>query len=710
MPPTPASSPTSSRCRAAYGENKDIGTQQASPDVSQGLSRLRNCDAGEGTNPAPGQCDIANGTPFVAYGTVTGDITDRDHRKVWRVDGDLYADFFGKHHFRAGYDFERLKASELTTYTGSGYRYDFRVNQVLRYYYENAGAFKTNMRAYYLQDSWSLLNDRINLQLGIRNDRFRNFTENGDKYYDSGDNWAPRIGATFDVFGDQRTKLNAFYGKYYLPIATNTNIRLGGSETYYLQSMSYSTAVGSIDANGDGIPDNLIIAPDGDVSNFVSTFGTGTCPAGSPDAGDRCRTVFADGLLGPTDTLVAEGLKPSESDEYILGLSHRFGDGWTAGVDYVRRRLIETLEDVAIDAAVLAYCAREGIAGCENTFYGFHQYVLANPGSDITVRLDGDCDVDPRQCEVATLLADDLGYPKAVRKYDAIQFTLDKAFNGFYGFNFNYVYTKLRGNFEGGVKSDNNQTDTGLTQDFDQPGLGEGAYGDLANGRKHSFKLYGHVKPLSWLDVGVNVLVESPRKFSCYGNYGGPSAALRTSTEATTTSLPSTARRPTGASRRWRRPLPRSCRLATTTFRSGIRATSFRAARRSSPTGTVKLTWALVSTSASWANRSTAACSASTCSTSSTGSRSSTSTSSATSRLPVRTRTSRRSLATRPRARSASRWPCASARVGNRRFDLQLRRKDLGGSFGCPLFLPGVRRSANRVSQPGLTPDRLACR
>ena len=191
----------------------------------------------------------------------------------------------------------------------------------------------------------------------------------------------------------------------------------------------------------------------------------------------------------------------------------------------MRRRLDETLEDVADDAAVLAYCDAEGIVGCEDVFYGFHQYVLANPGSDVTVRLDGDCDVDPRQCEVATLLAEDLGYPKPVRKYDAVQVTLDKAFNGRYGFNASYVYTKLRGNFEGGVKSDNNQTDTGLTQDFDQPGLMEGAYGDLANGRKHSFKFYGRYQALSWLDVGMNLLLESPRTFSCYGNYGGPAGS-----------------------------------------------------------------------------------------------------------------------------------------------------------------------------------------
>ena len=42
----------------------------------------------------------------------------------------------------------------------------------------------------------------------------------------------------------------------------------------------------------------------------------------------QCAIIFADGNLGPTDTLVAQGLAPSYTDEWILGASHRIGD-WT---------------------------------------------------------------------------------------------------------------------------------------------------------------------------------------------------------------------------------------------------------------------------------------------------------------------------------------------------------------------------------------------
>lgn len=488
---------------AAYGQNNNVGTQVANPNLAYILSRI--------------------GGTFVAGGTATGNLSDSDKREIYRADADLYVDFLGEHHFRAGFDLEKLSAQELTTYNGSGYRYDVRSNLNIRYYYYNEGAFSTDQRAFYLQDSWSIMDGRINLQLGVRNDNFKNYTQLGDKFYDSGDLWAPRLGGSFDVFGDGRTKIVGFWGRYYLPIATNTNIRLAGAETYYRQIHFYGT---STDADGNGIPDFYTLDGNGDIVGFVSNFplGTNVCPAGSPNAGEVCHSIYGDGTLGPTDTLVSSTLKPSYTDEWLIGAEHRFGD-WTVGLNYINRRLGATLEDAAIDAAVLAYCTANGVAGCASEWTGFHQYVLLNPGEDVTVRLDGDCSI-AGQCDVVTLAAADLGYPQAVRDYDAIELEIEKAFDGFWGFNFNYTWTNLVGNFEGAVKSDNNQSDAGLTQDFDQPGFLDGAYGDLANGREHAFKFYGRVKPTDWLDIGVNAILESPRKFSCIGNYQNDSSTF----------------------------------------------------------------------------------------------------------------------------------------------------------------------------------------
>jgi len=134
------------------------------------------------------------------------------------------------------------------------------------------------------------------------------------------------------------------------------------------------------------------------------------------------------------------------------------------------------------------------------------------------VRLDGDCSIQG-QCDVVTLDRARLGYPRAVRKYDSIQFDFAKAFTDNWSVGGSYVWTKLRGNYEGAVKSDNGQDDAGLTQDFDQPGLLDGATGILANQRKHAFKLFGSYGFTDNFRVGINATLESPRNFSCIGTY-----------------------------------------------------------------------------------------------------------------------------------------------------------------------------------------------
>jgi Carboxypeptidase regulatory-like domain len=472
--------------------------------------------------------DVVNGAALagpVVQSTLTGSVTTVsglplaptdgfDKRKVFRVDADVYVNLLGSHHFRGGLDREDLSASENTFYTGD-YIYRYTPNYIRGRFYLNKGAFKTKQTAFYLQDSWNLLSDRLNLQLGIRNDRFENSSVEGKKYLDIKNQWAPRLGASFDVFGDKLTKINATFGRYYLPVATNTNIRLAGAETFYEQRFAYPAGVtGANSVNG--VPVGQPLQPNGaPVLGPLTAQNTNPCPAFGPGSGQLCRTVFSDGLAGPTDTLVAAGLKPMYQDEYTIGATHKMDD-YTFGVRYIHRKLGETLEDVAIDAAVLKYCAQKGVAGCSNTFSGFHQYVLANPGRDITVRLDGDCTV-AGQCDVVTLKAADLGYPKPSRKYDAVEFIASKQFNGLWGFDFSYTWQKVRGNYEGSVKSDNNQDDAGLTQDFDQPGLTDGSNGILANERKHTFKLFGTVQPVEWLRIGMNLTVQSPRNFSCLG-------------------------------------------------------------------------------------------------------------------------------------------------------------------------------------------------
>ena len=77
----------------------------------------------------------------------------------------MYVNLLGEHHFRFGYEREDLSSTTNTTYAGNGYRYILTPNYILRYFYQNIGTWESRNESFYIQDSWSLLNDRLHLQL-----------------------------------------------------------------------------------------------------------------------------------------------------------------------------------------------------------------------------------------------------------------------------------------------------------------------------------------------------------------------------------------------------------------------------------------------------------------------------------------------------------------------------------------------------------------
>lgn len=505
--------------RTQYGSENYVGrytgvfTDWFSFSAAYGKSKLR-----ENTLPndvvRPLVIDNRSGTPISIANP--SNIIERaeDEREFYRFDADFYVDLFGSHHFRIGYDNEKLNSNNTSSYTGnvayqlfnSGPTGDTFVTTPNTDYvagrtFINGGIFETENEAFYIQDNWSLFNNRLQLQMGIRNDRFVNRNADGDVFYSSGDQWGPRLGFTFDVFDNSRAKLYGSFGRYFLPIPSNTNVRLAGAE-FDLTRYNLLTGV-----NADGTP--VVGAP-------VLFTGADACF----DTGVRNCENISDGSANPTDALVAKNLKPQSVDEYILGGEVRVGDRWKFGLYGTYRSLNESLEDAAIDAAVAAYCDRENLdcttPSGSDIWTGFHQYVLINPGSASVITLSNlvNGETTPRTVEFS---AADLGYPKAKRVYKALTFTFDREFDGVWSMSGSYTLSSTKGNIEGGVKSDNGQDDSGITTDFDQPGFSVGSDGFLPNHRAHNFKLFGSYKVAEWLTLGTNIQVTSPRKFGCIG-------------------------------------------------------------------------------------------------------------------------------------------------------------------------------------------------
>ena len=530
----------------AYGENENNTRQYSEEDVNAVITDITGFDYN-----GDGILDVASGLTAQRGNWLVGSPSaNNDLRKMFRADVDVYASLFGEHHFRAGLDYEKLESSQSLQRSGEGYNYcrpsgpinaavgidcsgdrtggiEYRYQtaftaataplgrpdligsprRVRITVYDNSGAWEAEQTAFYLQDSWEVT-DRLTLNLGVRNEAFENSNIAGDVFVDIKDQWAPRLGATYDVFGDGDAKLFGFYGRYFLPVAVNTNQRLAGSELFIRDTYNLwiDPANIAIDANQDGIRDD----------NEEPIF---------RDVDQIGQSTLATGDVKPIATQVDAQLDPMYVDEWILGYEQRVND-WTFGVKGTYRDLGRAIDDVAIDAAVLDYCEAAGgglsAAICYNVWYGFHQYVLTNPGEDMTVTLSG-ADLSAATGGVVTedrvvdLTAAQLGYPEPSRTYKAVEFTAEKSFDGLWGARFSYLWSDSEGNYEGALKSDNGQTDPGLSQDFDQPGLTDGAYGFLPNHREHQFKAYGSWQATENLIVGANLTVTSPRLFGCQG-------------------------------------------------------------------------------------------------------------------------------------------------------------------------------------------------
>ena len=475
---------------AMYGEQDNAQTVQSAADIFPNIydNRIRE-----------------NG--FVNIGQSVNFLVDEgeDSRKLFRADADVYVDdVMGDHHFRFGYDQEKLTAIANTVLSGGtyfAYRYPgvcdsqratptgetcLRIRE-----YKSGGEFDVKTTAYYLQDSWDVT-DTLTLNLGIRNETFENFNGTGDSFIKIKNQWAPRMSFAYSPEMDESGTLFGSYSRYFLPVAANTNIRAAGAETFIHRWYEFTGL------NSDNTP----------IYDPATLFST---------------QIFGDGTAPEPDSLVDRNIKPQNMDEFVLGYSTSLEDkfdgelgNWTVGAAFTYNKLNRVIEDISIDQGVLAYCAANNISGCEDEFGPriLHQYVLTNPGFDVDVVVD-DLPGGPQRI---TLTAEQLGYPKAKRTYKGLELKFDRN-NADDRLNLSGSWTisKSQGNYEGAVKSDNGQDDTGLTTDFDFPQLTDFADGYLPNHRLHKFKLFGNYQFTDSISVGGNLQVSSPRKFGCLG-------------------------------------------------------------------------------------------------------------------------------------------------------------------------------------------------
>jgi len=82
-----------------------------------------------------------------------------------------------------------------------------------------AQPFRSEGTTYYVQDSWQWNKWAVNA--GVRVESWEHFNSAGDSIYTFEKEYAPRVSVAYDLKGDGRHRLSAYYGRYYDPIRNN---------------------------------------------------------------------------------------------------------------------------------------------------------------------------------------------------------------------------------------------------------------------------------------------------------------------------------------------------------------------------------------------------------------------------------------------------------------------------------------------------------
>src|SRR5690606_21648417 len=331
---------------------------------------------------------------------------------------------------------------------------------VSQYKYANGGTFSVEQEAYYLEDRWQVTDNWL-LTLGVRNEAFKNFNADGVVYAEQDDQWAPRLGASWDVYGDSTFKVFANAGRYHLAMPNNVALR-GAAGSLYTNEYFAFTGIDPV----TGEP--LGLTPLGD----------------GPSSSNR-----EYGQAPHPDSVTAKDLKSHYQDEFVLGFEKQLTESMNFGARFVHRDLKAAIDDMCDYRPAYNWAIAQGMSEemADQLGNELANCRLFNPGEGNTFMLD---DGSGQLVEVA-LSAADLGFPKLKRKYQGLDLFLERPFDGTWYGRLDYTLSRNYGNAEGQLKSDIGQVDVSQTQDWDHPELMEHADGYLPNDRRHYVKAYG---------------------------------------------------------------------------------------------------------------------------------------------------------------------------------------------------------------------------
>lgn len=406
--------------------------------------------------------------------------------------------FFGSHQFKFGGDQEIVKAINDNIFSGTDSvqkRCRTAVSATVtcpaaNIYYRHRGyasrkpanaadvqatvlpdlvaAPKDTNTSLYVQDTWKVLTN-FTLNLGVRQETQKVGNRDGGTAINLKHNFAPRLGAIWDVANNGRSKLYANYGRFYEAIPMDINLRSFGGE------------IGLQVNNFDPTPGHFTPGPVGAVGVGVPALAAGQ----------------AYSALGASVTPADPDLKGQYIDEYLAGYDYELAPSLMVGIKGTYRNLGRVIEDMLVIST--------------------GDYFIANPGSGIGV-------------DAGFLSEDRAPAKKAKRQYKGVELHAEKRFSNNYQFFASYVWSRLEGNYDGTFQNSTGQLDPNINSAYDYADFALNNEGPLTSDRTHQVKFYGsYTLPSGMakgLDLGASLHWESGLplngqgyEFAGYANY-----------------------------------------------------------------------------------------------------------------------------------------------------------------------------------------------
>jgi hypothetical protein len=413
----------------------------------------------------------------------------------------------GNHQLRYGGLFEDIKYDNINQRTGptftlpngvhttTGGRVNIlpdpvfgRIFRVDRANYENVRHTKQRYISFFAQDTWQI-GGKLTLRPGLRYEQQEligtplvNGTVNTFKWKN---NWAPRIGATYDIQGNGKSKIFASWGRFYAKIPNDLAARALSADAGITRADYFDAALTR------PIPNGTLAG--GQTNHFI--------------------------LAGQNTSDIDPTAKSTYQDEILGGIEFQAAHNLSVGARYIHRTMPRILEDIGTAAVLLYDTIPDQLASVE--------YFITNPRLNYPATFNN------------------VGaFEDPVHKYDAVEVTANKTFADNWGLIASYRWSKLKGNFEGFFRNDNGQSDPAISSLFDFPtndptysspaGRALGYRGDirflgctlgcgvLPNDRTHQLKVYGS-RAFGMLNVGIGYTGSSGQPltpFAAHPNYG----------------------------------------------------------------------------------------------------------------------------------------------------------------------------------------------